>query len=167
MNVPRGQIKLFTHFKDIFQVGLESPSTSILQINLPRPWSFLALSFIGSIGSCKEENVFNIHKMQNLAKCTSSPLNFLPTALMTATRTIQCQILETKNSMQSIRWWKLLKSFHFQGLFGLARWNRISAFLILSKNLRVIILRGKHHRSNTIKWLKCFTWIILTQLSRR
>ena len=90
--------------------------------------------------------------MQNFVKCTSFALNFLSSARMRATRTIQYQIRETKNSMQSIRWWKLLKSFHFQGLFHLARWNRISAFLILSKNLRVIIFRGKHHRSNTIEW---------------
>ena len=117
MHTPRAKENFFytlKKFHNIIQAGLEYPSTNTPQINLPRPWSFLALSFIGSIGSCKEENIFSIHKMQTFVNCKYFTTNSLPSALMRATHTIQFQILEIKNSMQSIRCWKLLKSFHFQ-----------------------------------------------------
>ena len=75
------QFSTFTSFiflTNIFQAGLESRSTSTPQINLHRPWNSLALSFTESTGSCTEENVFDIHKMQNFVKSTSSNSQLSP-----------------------------------------------------------------------------------------
>ena len=103
-------------------------------------------------------------KCKTLSNPPLLTLNFLPTAPTRATHTTPCQTLETKNSMQSIRWGKYqvgkvsgmqsirwgkkyqvgkgLEKFQFpsESKLTLVSVKSSTAFLTLSRNLQVIII---------------------------